>query len=184
MNVQTNQFVAGHFLAAWASVTVGSTTTSWSTIGSTESGWTIEKTIHKDDITDDRIPGVPFDDVDIGTSYAWSGVMLNINVVESSGMLYSSNAQGHSADTVGQLGSMIYGSLCLTPAAGSLAANLIGAGKSYVAFLCGLANNTSWIGENKHRKIPCSFKLLPDPNNGLQAYGVINTPAGVPAAYP
>lgn len=173
-----NDYCAGHFLASFSAVRFSSTP-SWVTIGSTTEGFTIETTLHEEEIHDDRFGQATADTVQEGADYRVTGIMLNIGVAESSGMLYSQIGQGKTNDNCGLLGSALYGALALTPVAGTPAATLLGAGNSYVFYLAAVGNSYQYLLGNKHRTIPVSFRCLPDQNNSNKAYAILSY-AGIP----
>ena len=113
-----------------------------------------------------------------------SGIVLNIGAINTAGILNTQEGEGLVNVNCGQLGSAIYGSLCLTPVAGTTAALTLGAGNSYLFYLCAVGNNVSYVLGNLHRKISVSFRCLPDPANSSKAYAIVMTPAGVPPTYP
>lgn len=178
-----NDYCAGHFLAAFSPVPM-SGTPAWVTIGSTTEGFNIETTLHEEEIHDDRFGQGVADVVQEGSDVHVSGILLNIGVVESSGVLYSQVPQGASNNNAGKLGSQLYGSLCLTPVAGTPAAALLGAGNSYVFRLCAIMNNVNYLLANKHRSISVSWRCLPDQSDSNLFWTIGATPAGVPSTYP
>lgn len=181
-----NDYNSGHWNAAFSPAPL-SGGASFVTIGSTTEGWTLETTLHEEEIHDDRFGQGVADTVQEGADYRVSGIVLNIGVVESSGMLYSQIGQGKTNDNCGLLGSSLYGSLCLTPVPGTPAASAnkgIGAGNSYVFYLCAVGNSYSYLMGNRHRTIPVSFRCLPSQSQGNKAYAIIATPSGANPAYP
>lgn len=186
MNLDINDYGAGHFLAAWVSTSVGSSTPSWLTIGSTEEGFTVDTNLHEDEIKDDRFGQAVADTVQAGADYHVSGVLLNIGAVQTAMVLNSQETPGSVNGNVGLLGSQIYGSLVLTPVAGTTAALKLGAGNSIVFYLCAVMNSFSYLLGNAHRKIPVTFRALPDPAHPGLAWAIVTTSTlgTVPSTYP
>lgn len=177
-------YTAGHFKAAFAPTSLGSATVTWYSIGSTEEGWTLETTYHEDEIHDDAFGQAVADTVQEGIDYRVSGVTLNVAAINTAGILASQETPGVVNANCGQLGSAIYGSLCLTPVAGTTAETRIGAGNSYVFYLAAVGNNVSYLLGNMHRKIPVNFRCLPDPAHPGISWAIIATPTGVPTTFP
>jgi hypothetical protein len=175
---------AGHFLAAFAPTSIGSgSSTTWYTIGTTEDGWNLEQQMHEEEVHDDAHGDAPIDTVNRGSSYNVTGILINRSALTTAGVLVTQSPIGSSNAYAGQLGSKLYGSLCLTPVAGTTAALNIGAGNSILFFLAAIANNINQLLANRAQKIQATFRTLPSNQNNQQNYDIVPTPSGVPAAY-
>lgn len=182
-------YIAGHFRAAWSPTAYGSAgagTPSWVTIGSTEKGWELKPSILVDPVNDDAFGRGAADTIMQGVDMTLDGLTVEAGKVNASGVMFAvPGAEGHSNNNVGLRGSDLYGSLCLTPIAGTPAAATppqgIGAGNSYVIFLCAVIGDPSQLLASTLRKIPLNFMCLPDPANSNEFYQIVTTPAGVPS---
>ena len=185
-NLVQRSYIAGHFLCAWSSTSISSSAgATWTSIGSTQNGWRLRPTIHTNPVNDDAFGDGRADVIQAGADFMLEGITVQAKLVQASGVIWNSvGGEGYSLNNVGLRGSDIYGSICLTPIAGTPAANLIGAGNSYVIPLAGVVNDPEILLASKLREIPLSFDVLPDPNNANKFYLIEATPSGVPSTIP
>ena len=165
------------------SITNGSAAANWKNIGNTEEGSNLHRAIHEEDIHDDAYGSSRADTVQQGADYELSGALINLNAAQDAGVFDAQQVAGQTNNKVGLLGSSYYGSICLaplpgTPAAAFLAANFANA-ECIIAGLAAIANDYSMLLSSKQRKVPVTFKFLPDQANGNLAYYTGALPAGI-----
>ncbi len=160
-------YIAGHFNVAFSASSYGSSAgATWSTFGSTRDGFRLKPILHEQEVHDDAFGDGVADTIQQGVDYQLEGIAIEYAKLSSSNAMWSQiGVEGLNNQNVGHRGSDLYGSLCLTPVAGTPAATQIGAGNSYLFYLCAIINDPEVLLSAKLREVPVTFRCLPDPNS-------------------
>lgn len=165
------KYVAGHFVAFYSPAGSGS---AYQDCGSTREGWRLRITLHEQDVHDDAFGQGIADTIQEGADATVEGLSVAAGILQATNAILwaQQSAEGKSNNNVGLRGSDLYGSLKLTPIAGTPAAATIGAGNSYFFDLAAVANNIEMLLGSGLREIPITFKVLPNQANGNQLYRI------------
>lgn len=175
-NPTVRSYAAG-FHTAWYSNTyvanAGLAGATWYAIGNTRDGWRMRPQIHSQRVQDDAYgEGAP-DMILLGADYTLTGMMVMLkklmpdpagNPPNPTALWNTLGGVGFTYNNVGQLASQTFGTLCLTPIPGTPAADVIGAGNSYIIPLAGVINDFELPLSSRLMEVPTTWHCLPDPN--------------------
>lgn len=168
------QTVAGYFTAYYGP---NGSAGSYVSIGQCRDGWSIETTLHEQDVHSDAFGDAIADTINQGQDYRIVGISIEFTRLKNSTALFiQPGAQGNVNINVGLRGTDLYGRLALTPITGTPAATDLGAGMSYVFPIAAPANDFSILLSSKLREVHLSFKVLTTTGS---AYSIVSTPSGV-----
>lgn len=162
-------FVAGSFTAKFKPAGGA-----FAGIGRTEEGFEIENVPHVQPIVTDDMGQAQVNGVNQGLDVLVTFSGAEYDLIEP--LLFATHPQGEANTNVGQLQSDLAGQLVLTPVAGTPAATLLGAGKSYVFPLAYSEGNMRLLCSSKWRRGPVTLRCLPHQST-LKHYTVIDTPS-------